>query len=228
MSRLTRAAISAAAGPLGWRLVLGTVRTTVAVPSLAAGAELAARLAALPGADGHLSADLRSDRLHLSLTTPQQSWPAPADLDLAAAISAELAGLALEPLAGAGRAVQTVEIAVDALDIPAVRPFWQAVLGYVPDPAEPGPDGALLDPLGQGPAVWFQQMDQPRPQRNRIHFDVAVPHDEAAARIEQTLAAGGVMVSAESAPRFWVLADREGNEVCVTTWQARDPEAERA
>jgi 4a-hydroxytetrahydrobiopterin dehydratase len=24
------------------------------------------------------------------------------------------------------------------------------------------------------------------------------------------------------APSFWVLADAEGNEVCVSTWQGRD------
>ena len=41
-----------------------------------------------------------------------------------------------------------------------------------------------MDRFGQGPSVRFQQMDAPRPQRNRIHFDVVVPHDEARRRIE--------------------------------------------
>ena len=36
------------------------------------------------------------------------------------------------------------------------------------------------------------------------------------------LAAGGVLVSDRAAPAFWVLADAEGNEVCVCTWQGRD------
>ncbi|WGI35556.1 VOC family protein [Mycolicibacterium aubagnense] len=72
------------------------------------------------------------------------------------------------------------------------------------------------------PAVWFQQMDASRPQRNRIHLDVDVPHDVASARIAAALAAGGVMVSDRAAPAFWVLADAEGNEVCVCTWQGRD------
>ena len=31
----------------------------------------------------------------------------------------------------------------------------------------------------EGVRRWFQQMDEPRPQRNRIHFDISVPHDEA-------------------------------------------------
>lgn len=65
-------------------------------------------------------------------------------------------------------------------------------------------------------------MDVPRPQRNRIHLDVDVPHDEAPARIAAALAAGGVLLSDGAAPAFWVLADTEGNEVCVCTWQGRD------
>jgi hypothetical protein len=67
-----------------------------------------------------------------------------------------------------------------------------------------------IGPLGQSP------------RRNRIHFDVSVPHDEAQRRIRAALAAGGVLVSDAHAPAFWVLADPEGNEACVTTWQGRD------
>ena len=66
-------------------------------------------------------------------------------------------------------------------------------------------------------------MDAPRPQRNRIHLDVSVPHDEAADRIRATLAAGGTLRYDAEAPAFWVLADPEGNEACITTWQGRDP-----
>ena len=65
-------------------------------------------------------------------------------------------------------------------------------------------------------------MDAPRPQRNRIHIDVDVPHDAAQARIEAAIAAGGRLLSEDAAPAFWVLADPEGNEACVCTWQGRD------
>ena len=68
---------------------------------------------------------------------------------------------------------------------------------------------------------WFQQMDEPRPQRNRIHVDVTVPPDEADARVEAALAAGGTLVSDEHARAFWVLADPEGNEACLCTWEDR-------
>ena len=123
---------------------------------------------------------------------------------------------------GDGRSVQVLEIGIDALDAAAIRPFWRAVLGYVDEPGRSGPWSGLIDPLGQGPAVWFQRMDAPRPQRNRIHFDVSVPHDEAESRIGAALAAGGTLRYDTEAPAFWVLADAEGNEACVTTWQGRD------
>ncbi|MFE6855720.1 VOC family protein, partial [Streptomyces sp. NPDC057674] len=122
----------------------------------------------------------------------------------------------------APRSVQLLEIAIDALDIAAIRPFWKTLLGYADEPGHEEPTAALVDPCRQGPALWFQQMDVPRPQRNRVHFDLCVPHDEALRRIDAALAAGGRLVSADRAPAFWVLADREGNEVCVTTWQGRD------
>jgi 4a-hydroxytetrahydrobiopterin dehydratase len=96
------------------------------------------------------------------------------------------------------------------------------VMGYTSEAGAAGPEDALADAVGQGPTIWFQQMTEPRPQRSRIHFDVSVPHDEAHHRIQATLAAGGTLASDAEAPAFWVLADAEGNEACVTTWQGRD------
>ena len=83
-------------------------------------------------------------------------------------------------------------------------------------------DEDLLDPRSYGPPFWFQQMDAPRPQRNRIHIDVWVPHDQAEARVAAAIAAGGHLVTDQHAPAWWVLADAEGNEACVATWMGRD------
>src|SRR5262249_29825053 len=147
------------------------------------------------------------------------------DIELAHRLSEALGALGwrLDPGGAAGpRSVQVLEIAIDTLDIAAIRPFWKAVLGYDDEPGLSGPQDPLVDPLRQGPAVWFQQMDAPRPQRNRIHLDISVPHDEAPDRIKAAFEAGGALVSDAHAPAFWVLADPEGNEACITTWQGRD------
>jgi 4a-hydroxytetrahydrobiopterin dehydratase len=218
--------VSAETGGLGWRYVLGTLRSSLRLGPLWQVAEVATELirACGPGADECLLLDLRPGRLELILYAPQGTGLTDRELDCARAIAttASEMGLALDPDADGRRAVQTLEIAVDALDIAAVRPFWKAVLGYADEPAGGGPRDPVVDPLAQGPAVWFQQMSRPRPQRNRLHLDISVPHDEAAARIRAALDAGGRMVSDARAPAFWVLADAEGNEVCVTTWQGRD------
>jgi 4a-hydroxytetrahydrobiopterin dehydratase len=146
------------------------------------------------------------------------------DIKLASEISAEVGrlGLRTDATGQAGRSVHLLELAIDALDIASIRPFWRAVMGYEDEAGRSGPEDPLVDPSRQGPAIWFQQMTEPRPQRNRIHFDISVPHDEAPRRLRTALDAGGVLVSDTRAPAFWVLADAEGNEVCITTWQGRD------
>jgi 4a-hydroxytetrahydrobiopterin dehydratase len=120
------------------------------------------------------------------------------------------------------RPVQVLELAIDTMDRTVILPFWKAVLGYTEQPGSGDPPDAIEDPAGQLPTIWFQQMDEPRPQRNRIHFDIVVSHEEAEPRIAAALAAGGRLVSDAEARAFWVLADAEGNEVCVCTWQDRD------
>jgi 4a-hydroxytetrahydrobiopterin dehydratase len=97
-----------------------------------------------------------------------------------------------------------------------------AILGYVEETAGSGPSGPIVDPLGQRPTIWFQQMESPRPGRNRIHFDVCVPPEQAQQRIRAAVEAGGRLAYDAEAPAFWVLADPEGNEACITTWEGRD------
>jgi 4a-hydroxytetrahydrobiopterin dehydratase len=226
MDALSRQHVSDAVGDAGWRLVLQTLTTSVRAGSIAEALTIATHLAEAAGgeADGRLAIDVRHDRVVLTVQPAAGATITERELRLAQRIAEASAvrGLRLDPEITGTRSVQRVEIAIDAVDIPTVRPFWKAVLGYVDDPGEAGPQSAIVDPYGQGPAVWFQQMDQPRPQRNRIHVDVSVPHDEASRRMEATLAAGGRLVYDAEAPAFWVLADTEGNEACITTWQGRD------
>ncbi len=236
--KLSRAEASHAVTGVGWRYVLGDLQTEVLTGSLPLAADVAARVAALPHAQEHLRMDIRADRVVLMLQTA--GWVTPRDVELAHRISAVTQEFRLTTQAGTGqdgtgqdgtgqdgRSVQVLEVGIDVLDMAKVRPFWQAVLGYVDEPGHDVPPNGLIDPLGQGPAFWFQQMDAPRPQRNRIHLDVSVPHDEAHQRIQDTIAAGGTLLSDAEAPAFWVLADPEGNEACICTWQGRDPGSAR-
>ncbi len=213
--KLTSPQVSESEGLDDWRVLLHTLQASFSTGSMAKGVELAARIgAAADAANHHPDLTITYPRVHVLLTTHDAGGLTTRDVDLARTISAiasEL-GITAEPTA-----VTQLEIAIDALDIPAVKPFWEAVLGY--DARRRRRQRRLLRPR---PAFWFQQMDAPRPQRNRIHVDVTVPHDVATQRIAAALAAGGTLLSDARAPAFWVLADPEGNEACICTWQARD------
>ena len=198
-----------------WRVVRDDASTHFRTGSFATGVALVDAIGRLAdAADHHPDVDLRPDGVTVRLRTHSTGGLSERDVDLAREISvtARELGVPVDLTE-----LQVVQVAIDALVIPDVLPFWRAVLGY-----RQVDDADLIDPHRQGPPYWFQQMDAPRPQRNRIHLDVAVPHDEAAGRIAAALAAGGTLMSDKEAPAFWVLADVEGNEACVTTWQGRD------
>jgi 4a-hydroxytetrahydrobiopterin dehydratase len=196
-----------AAGVEDWRVLSEGACTYFRTGSFAAGARLVQAISQLP--DGVT--------VRLITVTPDYYGLSDRDLELARRISAvarEL-GVVADPAA-----VQTVEVTIDALVSREVMPFWRAVLGY--EYRSDSPDEDLVDPRGRGPSFWFQPMDAPRPQRNRVHIDVWVPHDQAEARVAAALAAGGRLVSDEHAPEWWTLADAEGNEVDVANLLERD------
>jgi 4a-hydroxytetrahydrobiopterin dehydratase len=225
---LSRTAASQAVAGTGWRYLLGTLSASVPVRSLGRSAEVGAAAVVACGeqADRHLRVDLRSDRAELSLQDRSVGALTAKDTELAHEVAGALErlGAAIAPPVAAQypRPVQMLEIGIDAMDIPSIRPFWKAVLGYADEPTHDGAEDAIVDPVGQLPAIWFQQMDAPRPQRNRMHVDITVAHDEAPSRLAAALAAGGTVVSDNDAPAYWVLADSEGNEACICTWQNRD------
>ena len=221
--RLTRTQAAEGVYAAGWRLLLGVLRTAVPVSSLAQAVEVAGIVTAFPGAENHLRVDLRPDRVELSWLDRDRGRLVAPDIDAVCGLSAALTARGFLPGNGSGgsRSIGALEAAIATLDMARIRPFWKAVLGYIDDPGDAEPNG-LIDPVGQGPSFWFQQMDEPRTQRNRIHFDITVDEDEAAPRIAAAVAAGGAVIEASHARSFWVLADADGNEICVCTWQDRD------
>jgi 4a-hydroxytetrahydrobiopterin dehydratase len=198
----------------GWRALASGLHVTIATEDFATALALVDRIGAIAEEQQHHpDLDLRWGRVHVKTSSHDVGGISDRDVRLATAVNEVLAEMGLS--AETSR-VAELEIAIDALDIAAVRPFWAAVFGY--DDAH-GKD--LVDPEAIRPLVWFQQMDEPRPQRNRVHFDVWVAPEEAESRIARAVEAGGRMVNDDSAPSFWVLADPEGNEACVCTAQAR-------
>jgi 4a-hydroxytetrahydrobiopterin dehydratase len=207
--------VAASPGLDDWRLITAQLRANFRAGSFQQATALAAAIAAAAdAADHHPELDIRyPDQVIVTLTTHHTNGITTADVTLAQQISqlAATAGARAE-----FSALQQVEIALDTLDASRIRPFWAAVLGY----REVG--GMLVDPARLGPPMWFQTMTAPRTERQRFHIDVSVPHEQAAARIDAALAAGGRMVNDRYARSWWVLADADGNEACICTWRDRD------
>ena len=198
---------------VGWRVFAYAASVHFRTASFAETC-LADAIGGLADESGHRAhLDLRATGLTVRLPVNEEARLTNDDVVLAGRISASAADLGAKvDVAG----LQITQIVIDALVIPDIVPFWAAVLGY-----ETG-EGHAIDPDYEGPTVWFQQMDAPRPERNRIHIDVYLPGDQAEARIAAALKAGGRIVYDGHAPSWWTLADPEGNEVDVAPWPDTD------
>ena len=192
-----------------WVILHGGPTAVFRVGSLHEAARLAAAVAEVPGLEPRTLLTATSDRFTVKLT--REMWGTEAEhVEVARAISA----VAREHGATADRsAVQEVQLAVaakpDAIDLP----FWRAVLGYAPLHED-----NCIDPLGQGSTVWMQDLDPKKPLRHAMHIDVSVAREQAEARLQAALAAGGTVVDDSGAPGAWILADRSGNKVCIAAW----------
>lgn len=208
---ITGAQFHEAHGVEDWRVLSWGAQAHFLTGSFAKGAEFVSAVAAVADAAGHHpDIDLRYSTVTVHVWTQSVHELTEKDTALAREISdvARRLQIAADP-----SRVQRVQIAIDAMDIAKVQPFWRAVLGY-----DELAEEDIVDPNWVNPNFWFQQMDAPRPQRNRIHIDLYLPRDQAQARVDAALAAGGTVVNDANAPFWWTLADPEGNEVDVAPW----------
>ncbi|WP_137842975.1 VOC family protein [Microbacterium sp. 2FI] len=130
--------------------------------------------------------------------------------DFAAEVSRAAAELQLTP--DPSRA-QSVGIYVAQHSQADARPFFIAALGY-----EALGDTDAVDPLRCGPQLAFNPITGDAPARGRTHFDVFVPADQARARVDAALAAGGRLVDDSNAPAWWSLASPDNHGVDIAAW----------
>jgi len=190
-----------------WRWLLGALHAHFATGDFATGLALVNEIGAMAEeANHHPDLELQYPHVKVKLISHDASGVTSRDVDLAGRISAKARelGITAEPAS-----LSVLEIALDTADEEAIKPFWRAVLGVE----------ASAEEL---PMFWFQQTDPHEEPRQRFHLDLTVPPEIAQQRIDAALAAGGTLVSDDRAPAFTVLADAEGNKVCICTALGRD------
>lgn len=208
---ITPAAFHRAPGVTDWRVTSTGPQAVFTATSLAQAAALvppvvdaASRLGLRPDVDVRAEA--------VVVRVPYRSWdgiPA-AVAEFAAEVSQAAAslGLAADP----SRA-QSVGVYVAQHSSVDVRPFFLAALGY-----EPFGDTDAVDPLRSGPQLAFNPISGDAAHRGRTHFDVFVPADQAQARVDAALAAGGRMADDSHAPHWWSLASPDNHGVDIAAW----------
>jgi 4a-hydroxytetrahydrobiopterin dehydratase len=198
----------------GWVNLLGGLQTRIRTGDFATGLRVVTAIAAAAEEmNHHPDVDLRYPHVDVRLSSHDVGGLTDRDVQLARRISqiAAEAGVELD-----GIATSRLELALDTPDVGRVLPFWAAVMAM-----EPAPNGVdVADPADALPLIWFQDSGSEEP-RQRWHPDVWVDPSQVQPRIDAALAAGGTLVSDEEAPSFWVLADPEGNRMCLCTWQDR-------
>ena len=108
-------------------------------------------------------------------------------------------------------------LVIDCSDLERSAAFWCGVLGYRPDGPPVGQYLGLFPVQGAGLQLLLQRVEDPKPAKNRVHLDLRTR--ELGPEVERIRAAGGVLVTGEPMAEFgfrWqILADPDGNELCV-------------
>jgi 4a-hydroxytetrahydrobiopterin dehydratase len=200
------------AGLDDWRKLAQAIHARFLTGDFATGVRFVSAVAeAAERANHHPDVSLTYPFVDVKLISHDVSRVTQRDISLARRISDIAREQGIEADASA---LNEAELALDTADLAAVGPFWAALLTGSPDSLD-GDD--VVDPNGRLPLLWFQHTDAHETPRQRFHIDLWVPHDLAEERIAAAVAAGGRVVDEANAPSFVVLADPEGNRVCVCT-----------
>ena len=138
-----------------------------------------------------------------------------------------------------------VQVVIDCADPSRLAAFWALALGYQEQAPPEGyatwedalrawnvPEdqwnsrGAVVDPDGVGPRLFFQQVPEGKVVKNRVHLDInagvgMADDDERrrtiAAKVASLTDAGAsTLHEMEERGEYWVvMQDPEGNEFCV-------------
>jgi len=96
--------------------------------------------------------------------------------------------------------------------------FWSEALGW-PLVWDQDQETAIQSPRGGSKIAWGGPPLDPKPAKNRLHFDLAPPADgDQQAEVDRLLSRGASRLDIGQGDVDWVvMADPDGNEFCVLT-----------
>ncbi|MDH6137652.1 putative enzyme related to lactoylglutathione lyase [Kitasatospora sp. MAA4] len=112
-------------------------------------------------------------------------------------------------------------ITFDCTDAYTLARFWSEVTGWPmgADDVPGDPEAAVIPPAGTGgPRLLFIAVPEPKAVKNRVHLDLQPQDRTREEEVQRLLAVGATLVEDLRNPdgTGWaVLADPEGNELCV-------------
>jgi len=106
-------------------------------------------------------------------------------------------------------------VTIDAHDPRALAHWWAEVLDYDVGGDEPGE--VWIEPKGGAPGATLLFVDDPgdKTVKNRIHFDLRPDDRDAEVARLESMGATRVDIGQTGEETWVVLADPEGNELCV-------------
>jgi len=210
-------------GLAGWTLLqhygIHGLETRIHTESFAAGLGLVAAIGqAAEELDRPADLDLRRARVDVRLIGDGDgsggSGVTEADVRLARRISEFAAEAGAEAECAS---LAHLELALDSPDWTEIGPFWAAVLDT--EVVGDGDWADVGDRHQELPMIWFQRSGREEP-RQRWHHDLWIDPAQLQPRIDAALAAGGQLISRD-AEKSCILADPQGNKVCLSSWHGR-------
>jgi predicted enzyme related to lactoylglutathione lyase len=111
-----------------------------------------------------------------------------------------------------------IQINIDCADLDRMVEFYTAALPYEPYGASGQTYRSIVPIDGNGPKVVFQKVPEAKVGKNRMHLDLIVG-DRVEAEAARLVGLGARRLSQtlveESGTHWLVLADPEGNELCL-------------
>jgi hypothetical protein len=208
---ISAAAFHRAPGVSDWRVTGTGPQAVFTATSLADAAQLIAPVVAAAERFRILpDIDLRPEAVVVRVPQRGPEGIPAAAAEFAAVVSRAAAELLLTPDPSLA---QSIGIYVAQHSEADVRPFFTAALGY-----DAFGDTDAVDPLRCGPQLAFNPITGDSPARGRTHFDVFVSADQARARVDAALAAGGRLADDSHAPAWWSLASPDNHGVDIASW----------